>query len=565
MKKRRALAVLAVATAFGVAGGIFVSKIAADDDDHHSRHFRFAEDSLVLSKTVYVGTASTVIAGEALPPGCMGGATGLTVQVPLLAGGTLGVAVPCGFASDNGEFPNDQDAHNVWNNSGSDGSFGITSPIFLENITEDGWVLGTLPIPSDRIVTSFSSKSELALNRSADGKSLTFMGYHGGVGCGGDTVSPTAPNLIDVSASNTPGICDPTNAVFSNLQNSPNIPTAYYRAVAEVDAHGELSITDGNAYSGDNGRAAIKGSNGIYYMVGNDNSGNIPKKPLALTVPGFELINATGAELRIPSTTPPLPPNIGMIGRLEFLPGDKQGKDTNFRGITIFDNTVYVSKGSGGNGINSVFQEGTQGTLPTGSAADLAKVPLTILPGFPNTEASTGTNFPFGMFFANANTLYVCDEGDGTFVAPAANGSNVADAQSQATAGLQKWVLQNGVWTMVYVLQNGLNIGVQYSVDHYPASINPATGGCRNITGRVNRDGTATIWAVTSTVSGNGDNGADPNKLVKVTDLISATTLPSAGSWLGRFETIRSARAGEVFRGVAFAPKSDDDDRGHHF
>jgi hypothetical protein len=560
VKKRRTLAVLAVATAFALAGGVFVSKMAADDDDHHSRHFRFAEDSLVLSKTVYAGNASTVIPGEALPPGCMGGATGLTVQVPLIGGGTLPVAVPCGFASDNGEFPSDQDSHNVWNNSGSDGSFGITSPIFLENITEDGWVLGTLPIPSDRIVTSFSSKSELALNRSVDGKSLTFMGYHGGVGCGGDTVSPTAPNLIDVSASNTPGICDPTNAVFSNLQNSPNTPTAYYRAVAEVDADGHLRITDGNAYSGDNGRAAIKGSNGIYYMVGNDNSGNIGKKQLPLTIPGFELINATGAELLIPGLTPPLPPNIGMIGRLEFLSSDKQGKDTNFRGITIFDNTVYVSKGSGGNGINAVFQEGTPGTLPTGAAADLAKVPLTILPGFPNTEASTGTNFPFGMFFANANTLYVCDEGDGNFVSPPVNG-NVADAQSQATAGLQKWVLQNGVWTMIYVLQNGLDIGVQYGVDHYPASINPATGGCRNIAGRVNRDGTATIWAVTSTVSGNGDNGADPNKLVKVTDLISSTTLPSATGWLGRFETVRSARAGEVFRGVAFAPKSDDHER----
>ena len=563
MKKRRTLAVLAVATAFGLAGDVFVSKMAAQDDDHHSRPFRFAEDSLVLSKSVYAGNASTVIAGEALPPGCMGGATGLTVQVPLIAGGTLGVAVPCGFASDNGEFPNDEDSHNVWNNSGTDGSFGITSPIFLENITEDGWVLGTLPIPSDKIVTSFSSKSELALNLSVDGKSLTFMGYHGGVGCGGDTVSPTAPNLIDVSASNTPGICDPTNPVTSSLQNSPSTPTAYYRAVAEVDADGRLSITDGNAYSGDNGRAAIKGSNGIYYMVGNDNSGNIPKKQLALTVPGFELINATGAELLIPGLTPPLPPNIGMIGRLEFLSSDKQGKDTNFRGITIFNNTVYVSKGSGGNGINSVFQEGTQGTLPTGSAADLQKVPLTILPGFPNTEASTNTNFPFGMFFANENTLYVCDEGDGTFVSPPVNG-NVADAQSQATAGLQKWVLQNGVWNMVYVLQNGLNIGVQYSVDHYPAAINPATGGCRNITGRVNRDGTATIWAITSTVSANGDNGADPNKLVKVTDLISATTLPSTDSWLGKFQTIRSARAGEVFRGVAFAPKCDDD-RDHHF
>jgi hypothetical protein len=498
----------------------------------------------------------------------MGGATGLTVQVPLIAGGTTPVAVPCGFASDNGEAPNDQDTHNVWNNAGSDGSFGITSPIFLDNITKDGWVLGTLPIPSDKMVTSFSSKSELALNLSADGKSLTFMGYHGGVGCGGTDVSPTAPNLIDVSASNTPAICDPTNPVTSSLQSTPNIPTSYYRAVAEVDADGHLSITDGNAYSGDNGRAAIKGSNGTYYMVGNDNSGNIGKKQLPLTVAGFELINATGAELLIPGLTPPVPPappslGIDMIGRLEFLSSDKPGKDTNFRGLTIFNNTVYVSKGSGSNGINSVFQEGTAGTLPTGTAAELATVPLTILPGFPNTENSTNTNFPFGMFFANANTLYVCDEGDGTFVTPPVNG-NVADAQSQATAGLEKWVLQNGVWTMVYVLQNGLNIGVQYSVDHYPASIDPATGGCRNIAGRVNHDGTVTIWAITSTVSANGDNGADPNKLVKVTDLISATT-PPVGGWLGTFQTVRSARAGEVFRGVAFAPKSDDDDRNHHF
>jgi hypothetical protein len=78
----------------------------------------------------------------------------------------------------------------------------------------------------------------------------------------------------------------------------------------------------------------------------------------------------------------------------------------------------------------------------------------------------------------------------------------------------------------------------------------------------VNRDGTVTIWAITSTVSANGDNGADPNKLVKVTDLISATTPPAAGSWLGTFQTVRSARAGEVFRGVAFAPAEGDDDHG---
>ena len=559
MKKTVTAAALAVGAAVVLAAGGFTKKLVADDD--HFSHFRFADDSLVVTRSVYVGNASTVIAGETLPPGCQGGATGLTVQVPLTAGGTVGVAVPCGFASDNGEYPNLADSHNVWNNSGTDGSFGITSPIFLDNITEDGWLLGTLPIPTDKIVTSFSSKSELALNRSVDGKSLTFMGYVGGQGCGGTAVSPTGPNLIDVSASNTPAICDPTNPVTSSLQNSPSTITAYYRAVAEVDAEGHLSITPGNAYSGDNGRAAIKGANGIYYMAGNDNSGNIGKKQLALTVPGVELINATGAEELTPGQTT-VPPNIGMIGRLLFG-SDKPGKDTNFRGVTIYNNTLYVSKGSGGNGINTVYQAGTPGTLPTGSATALAAVPLNILPGFPNTLASTNTNFPFGMFFANANTLYVCDEGDGTYVTPPVNG-NVADAQSQATAGLQKWVLQNGTWTMIYVIQNGLNIGVPYSVDGYPTSLNPATGGCRNIAGRVNWDGTVTIWAITSTISANGDTGADPNMLVRVTDQISATSPASAGNWLDSFQVVRKPRAREVLRGVALAPRHDDDDHDRH-
>jgi len=530
------------------------------DDDGHSHHFKFKPDSLVLSRSVYAGTADTVTIGETLPRGCAGGPNGSTVvAVPLTTQGTTNVTVTCGVAVDNGEAPNLSDAHNVWNNSGSDGSFGVSSPIFLDNLTTDGWWLGTLPIPSDQIVTSFSSKSELALNRSTDGRSITFMGYRGGPGCGGFPVSPTAPNLVDVSASNTPAICDPTNSVISSFASNPVVPTAYYRSVAEVDGDGHLSITEGNAYSGDNGRAAIKGGNGMYYMVGNDNSGNLSKKQLPITPIGVDLINGTGAETLVPGGVPPVPPNIGMLGRLLFS-GDKPGKDTNFRGMTIFNNTLYITKGSGGNGINTVYQVGTQGTLPTGSAADLAKVLITILPGFPNTTASTGINFPFGIWFANATTLYVCDEGDGTLVTPAMNG-NVADAQSLATAGFQKWSLVNGTWTMLYVLQDGLNIGVPYGVDHYPTSLNPATGGCRNMTGRHNHDGTVTLYAITSTISANGDQGADPNKLVKVTDLLSATTLPTDDAdndrddRIGHIQIIRSAKAGEVFRGVAFAPQ----------
>ena len=58
-----------------------------------------------------------------------------------------------------------------------------------------------------------------------------------------------------------------------------------------------------------------------------------------------------------------------------------------------------------------------------------------------------------------------------------------------------------------------------------------------------------TIWAITSTVSGNGDQGADPNKLVAITDQLGATTQPAES-----FATERSAGFGEVLRGVSFTP-----------
>ena len=73
------------------------------------------------------------------------------------------------------------------------------------------------------------------------------------------------------------------------------------------------------------------------------------------------------------------------------------------------------------------------------------------------------STFHFGIWFANADTLYNRQ-------------TNVADAQFHPTAGVQKWVLENHVWIQAYVLQNVLNIGVLYSAPNYPASLNPATG-----------------------------------------------------------------------------------------
>jgi len=467
----------------------------------------FTAGNLVLSRSVYTGDASTV--GSILPPVCPASANAAS-------------AAACGLkATDNGLYPTTGTSNNVWNNDAVDGSFGITSPIFLDQLTPSGTTLNSLAIPTNMIVTSFSSKSELALNLSTDGTVLTFMGY------------VTAPNTVDVSNSNTPAVYDPTNPSGGS----------YFRAVAEVGANGAIQVTPTNAYSGNNGRAAIL-ANGLYYMVGNSNNG---------TGTPNNVVTSTGVEIATPGQAAnTMPTEVGDFSVTQVTnpttgspyAADKLGKDNNFRGLTIFNNTLYVTKGSGSNGIDTVYQVGNAGSLPT--LANAASAPITILPGFPVALAKTAgatNDYPFGIWFANANTLYVADEGDGV----------LADAAGSTTAGLQKWILSGGTWKMAYVLQNGLNLGQPYTVANYPASLNPSTAGLRNITGIVNSNGTATIYAVTSTVSTNGDQGADPNKLVSITDTLASATLPASEA----FTTLRTANAGEVLRGIAFAPSAN--------
>jgi len=245
---------------------------------------------------------------------------------------------------------------------------------------------------------------------------------------------------------------------------------------------------------------------------------------------------------------------------------------------------LYYTKGSGGNGVNTVYFVDTTGqACPSTSATpgiglphSAAQLPtagllydpavvqtqgleptnMCILKGFP-TALKSKTAFPFGLWFADATTLYVADEGHGDNTYSTALGQ-YTKAAAQTTAGLQKWVLDAGTWTRVYTLQAGLSLGVPYVVPGYPTGNNPetskpwapATAGLRNMTGLVNGDGTVTIWAITSTVSGNGDQGADPNQLVVITDTVAATTLPATA----HFTTVRTASSGEVLRGVSFTP-----------
>jgi hypothetical protein len=542
-----------------VSLGILASGLAAfAGDDFPLRGFRFFPGNLVVSRSVYDNRASNVELGTVLPPNC--------------ASTTGGCSAPTG-APDDGSYPE------VWNDVAYDPSFGITSKIFLDQMTPFGLPLGSLEVPnssqrgvsssSDQLVTSFSSKSEIALNLSTDGKYLVFMGY----------VAPI--DTIDVSNSNTAGAVDPTNPVGQN----------FFRAVAQVDATGHFHFTKTNAYSGNNGRAAIlnntSGAN-FFYTAGNAGNGSNPQPDGIILGAGAQMIDPS--DVPEMSQNPAEPTPLASFSVTELgAKADKIGKDDNFRGLTIFDNVVYSSKGSGSNGVNTVYFIDTTGTacpngvgIPSSSAtlprSSLSFDPATlqttglpnnmcILAGFPSTPNKSLANpaAPFGIWFADSNTVYVADEGDGF-----TGGADLyTHAAAQTTAGLQKWVFDRSAstWNLAYTLQTGLALGSAYSVEGYPSGENvstglpwaPATDGLRNITGQVDREGTVTIWAITSTISGNGDTGADPNRLVVITDSLKNTNPAVAAK--ERFITLRTARFAEVLRGVSFTPRGDDDRR----
>ena len=447
---------------------------------------------LLISRSTYEGTASTVTVGQTLPGGGTAVADGSTLS--------------------------------VFNNETPDPSFGITSSILIDQFnTSSKTVDNTINVTQqaatqgDDLTTSFPSKSELALNVSTDGSAVTFMGY------------VAQKNSLDVSNSNTPGHVDPTNPVA----------LTYQRAVGQLNLDGSLSVTKTNSYSGNNGRAAVL-AGGNYYTVGNAGNGS-GTEPV-------NIVNNTGVQTLVPGGTA----NSTVVGQQLGTPGaangfqfgyalnpaDKSGKDDNFRGLTVSNGTLFVTKGSGSNGVNTVYQVGAAGSVNS-LAANASSTAITILQGFNTVTAKTATGGPnpFGLFFADANTLYVADEGNST--------------ANDSFAGLGKWVKDGtGTWNLKYTLAAGLNIGGTYSVSGTGGTITTHTGGLRNLTAKINGDGTVTLYAVTSTYGSSiADAGADPNMLVAITDMLSNTT--GSGE---AFTTLETAAYGDVLRGVALAP-----------
>ena len=206
---------------------------------------RLIPGDLLVSTSYYKNDPSIVAGTTRLPPGCTG--------------------ANCATAIANGNYPY------VFNNDSVDGSFGVVSPLYLKQITPGGFPQGVIPVPTNELNTSFSSKSEGALNLSPDGKTLTFIDYAAPV------------DTVDASNANTPGVIDPTNPV----------PGAYYRAVAQLSANGKFTFTETNAYSGNNGRAAVTASvdgKDYIYTAGNAGNGANPQPAGVVLGAGAQII-----------------------------------------------------------------------------------------------------------------------------------------------------------------------------------------------------------------------------------------------------------------------------------
>ncbi len=550
---------LAASLALLAVAPVVATRFASAQSTLATGQARLYPGNLVLSRSLYDNNPDNIHVGTILPPDC-----NLT-QIPCLSG----TGAPY-----NGAYPF------VWNNDLYDANFGITSRILLDQISPLGALINTIEVPnssipslstsSDQLVTSFSSKSELGLHLSLDRRYLTFMGY----------VAPV--DSIDISNSNTPDAVDPTNPVGLKA----------YRAIARLAANGRFTFTETNAYSGNNGRSAILNDRGgldIFYTSGNAGNGANPQPNGVILGAGAQFIPASNQPEYLQNPGLPTPAASFSVTELGDK-ADKIGKDDNFRGIAVFNNVLYYTKGSGGNGVNTVYFVDTTGKacpngvgLPAPDAAlptaplvyDPANLQTTGLPnnmcilaGFPTALAKSANplSFPFGIFFASKTVLYVADEGDGY-----TGGTDLyTHAAAQMSSGLQKWVLNTSTntWNLAYNLQTGLDLGTPYAIANYPTGNNPATNlpwepatdGLRNITG-YRLGNRVLIWGITSTVSGNGDVGADPNRLVLIEDSLSNADPAVAAS--ESFSTLRQARFAEVLRGISFTPDTilSDSDR----
>lgn len=392
----------------------------------------------------------------------------------------------------------------IYGNGDNSGSYrdNQASPIVLRDVTTAGSFVAQLVLPqagfvaangskNSAIAGEYGSSSEGTLQLSADGRSLTIMGYG---------VNAAAFNAATANASNAYG----TQALAQTTSVAGGSFMPVSRVVANVRSDGSVDTSTAlfNVFNGNNPRSAATVDGRSFYFAGQGTSGD--------TTQGvFYAADGATAATALNTATDARTASI-VNGRLYVSADSKQPKSAGgSASLAVYGNTLPTSALT-----PTVLTGISNGITLTAGQAN----------GVNNGKVGAAVNLsPENFFFADATTLYVADGGQ-----PKRGGLG--------DGGLQKWSLVGNAWALDYTLANGLNL-----VANTAAS---GTTGLIGLTGSV-VGGQVELFATNSTL---GD--LDPTFLYGITDALAATTLPTAEA----FSVLVAAAADTNIRGVAFAP-----------
>ncbi|MGB3584306.1 MAG: PEP-CTERM sorting domain-containing protein [Roseiarcus sp.] len=401
------------------------------------------------------------------------------------------------------------------------------APLSLFEFAPDGTsapatYVGALVLPqtaqgaNSPVSGEYGSSSEGALQLSGNGKYLTIMGY--GVNAAAFNADPAK-----YSSTGNPALGQSGSLTGQSY-------TAVPRVVAVIGQNGSVNSTTAlyNIFDQNNPRSVYSVNGTSFYVSGQGDFPDATGGVFYATLGSHSATSITGADA-----------------------GGGDSQDT--RTVMVYDGQLYVSTDSKKGSTNRSFigTLGSKGSLPT-TEANGGNGP-TMLSGYGNTggtgkytmTAANGNGLntglqinlsPSGYFFANADTLYVADTG---------NGKQTSATSAVGDGGLQKWTFNGTTWTLDYTLADGLDLVKNNTAD--PANT-AGTTGLYGLTGEdVTIDGVEEVelFATNATI---GD--LDPTYLYGITDVLGDTTNP--GNEV--FTELAAAPADSNFKGVAFAP-----------
>jgi len=367
----------------------------------------------------------------------------------------------------------------------------------------------------------YGSSSEGTIQLTADGKHLVIMGY--GVKASDFNANPTAYGTLTT---------DPTKPTA--LGQSGSMTNAGYQAVARVvaviDGNGAVDTSTAlfNVFNGNNPRSVASKDGTHFYVSGQGVQGDqtagvfytTKGSASATAITGDDTASVKGGPRNATQDTRIV--EFGPNGELLASVDSKGGKDNarSFVGALGTDPTTLYNGGAGPT------------MLPGyGNSGGTGKITLTAQTANGISSAGQEINLsPEQYYFADANTLYVADSGDG---------KQDSAKKSTGLGGLQKWLFNGTSWNLAYTISAGLNLVVNSSAH--------GTTGLLGLTGQVVVDGQVQLFATNYTAF-----DTDQTYLFGLTDTLSATTRQAGESW----QMLAAAPADSNFKGVAFAPSA---------